>query len=115
MVEAIGKKKTRQDKVELQPEKRKKVQEKNKEDDFSLTNINVEEYKADPEKFEEEFNATKPVGTQVFIQFQDADNKTVGQQISVDSYTGKGDLNAVLMQILEDNNMLPDDEYGTVQ
>ena len=78
MVEAIkvGKKKQRQDKTEAEPNKRPRLSEneekelqssgkgkKKKVVDSGLTNINVEEYKADPSRFEEELNLTKPVGT----------------------------------------------------
>ena len=76
MVEAValGKKKLRQDKQELNPGKRakttkeqeesetKKKGKKEKVEDGGLTNVNVEEYKADPQKFEEELNLVKPIG-----------------------------------------------------
>ena len=129
MVEAVtlGKRKLRQDKKEVNPGKRAKttkeqeVQEtknkgkKEKVEDGGLTNVNVEEYKADPQKFEEELNLTKPVGAQVFIQFQDAESNELGQQISVDSFSSKKELNAVLFQLLEDAGQLPDESQTTVQ
>ena len=82
MVEAynIGKKKLRQNKEEVKPDKRAKIEQAQKSqeqkkgkkvvaDEGGLTNVNVEEYKVDPSKFEDELNLLKPVGAQVFIQF----------------------------------------------
>ena len=71
------------------------------EPEEALTNVNAEEYKTNPEVFEERLEK-RPVGAQVFIQFHDADNNAVGEQVSVDSYSSKADLNGVLVEILRE-------------
>lgn len=43
-----------------------------------LTNVNVEEYKVNPEEFEELLDK-RPVGAQIFIQFHNSDNAAVGE------------------------------------
>ena len=75
-----------------------------------MTNVNVEEYKRNPEEFES-LRERRPVGAQIFIQFHDSDQNAVGEQISVDSYSNKGDLNQVLVQILREANIEPEESH----
>ena len=43
-----------------------------------LTNVNAEEYKVNPEEFDE-LMPKKPIGAQVFIQFHNAENDAMGE------------------------------------
>ena len=81
------------------PNKRQKTKHTRPEE--VLTNVNVEEYKVNPEEFEELLEK-RPVGAQIFIQFQDSESNVVGEQIAVDSLSNKAELNTVLAAILED-------------
>ena len=75
-----------------------------------LTNVNVEESKVDPNKFEERLER-RPVGAQVFIQFHDTEDNAVGEQISVDSFSNKDDLNVVLAEILREAGLEPEQSH----
>ncbi len=75
-----------------------------------MTNINAEEYKENPEEFED-LLPKRPIGAQVFIQFHDAENIAVGEQISVDSYSNKAELNGVLVEILREAGIEPDQSH----
>ena len=75
-----------------------------------LTNINAEEYKENPEEFED-LLPKRAVGAQVFIQFHDAENTAVGEQISVDSFSNKVELNGVLVEILREAGIEPTDSH----
>lgn len=70
-----------------------------------LINVNVEEYKNNPEAFEPEKKESS--GKQVIIQFKDAEDKEVGMEISVDSLASKRDLNEMLAEFLpeQDENL----------
>lgn len=72
-----------------------------------LTNVNAEEYKVNPKVFHDKLEQ-RPVGTQVIIQFHDADSNAVGEQVSVDSFSNKADLNGVLAEILKDAGLEPE-------
>lgn len=55
------------------------------------------------------------MGAQIFIQFQDAENVVVGEQISVDSFSNKAELNQVLQEILRDAGVSqPETHYDQV-
>ena len=47
----------------------------------------------------------------MFIQFHDAENIAVGEQISVDSYSNKAELNGVLVEILREAGIEPDQSH----
>ena len=72
--------------------------------------MNVEEYKINPEEFEE-LREKRPVGAQVFIQFHDSDNNIVGEQIQLDSYSDKGDLNMMLIEMLKEAGIEQDESH----
>ena len=72
--------------------------------------MNAEEYKVNPEVFQERLEQ-RPVGAQVFIQFHDAENNAVGEQISVDSYSNKGELNGVLVEIMREAGIEPEQTH----
>ena len=75
-----------------------------------LTNVNVEEYKENPEEFEN-LRERRPVGAQVFIQFKDSDDKVVGESIQLDSYSNKAELNMVLTEMLQESGLQPEQTH----
>ena len=48
------------------------------------------------------------MGAQVFIQFHDAEDNAVGEQLSVDSFSNKADLNNVLVEIMREAGIEPE-------
>ena len=106
MVESYKPSNKRQKKEHVHPNEtiKERLRSNKKEDkakeaeDSGLVNVNVEEYKQNPEIFEEELKQES--GTQVIIQFKDAEEKEIGVQISLDSLASKRDLNEMLAEFL---------------
>ena len=47
----------------------------------------------------------------MFVQFRDADDNEVGEQVSLDTYSNKADLNQLLVEILQDAGIEQEEKH----
>ena len=116
MVEARPKRKASKEVTVAQStQKRQKLKSSGPNDSkttIMLTNVNAEEYKINPEEFED-LLPKRAEGVQISIQFRDADDNKVGTEIQLDSNSSKDDLNGLLYSVLKEAG-IEEDENRTV-